>query len=811
MPSQPNFSDCGLFLIHYARQLLERPDEMLAFIQVSLSSDMPRSPIPETTTLMTPERRPPPTSTPENRSWSEDRDRLWRLDETNNLRHLWASIIDSLQLQSDLIRQGRNASEAEAEAAKAMESRQAALSAAPHVSEHADRLTTSQNSVVELSQPPKHADQPPFERASREASKFPVEAEEAEEAVETVEVVEQGERSNRFEFDFAGGLVGHGATSIPNGTKSHVEEHIDPSLYGPGVPLVTPSKIDPRLSSPGVVGYTRPGRRLDTRTWSSSEEKEPIEEGGMATLYSQLPAGAGPPADGLSHHDEGRLLDQRDHQLGPSDKFPRWKVLGAADNDASGPIDHIGDAQPDQSAGGDEDVFMGSGPTLVGPSHRLETTHETIVPERNAEMDRDILDDDWEQVPESQHPSDSGDAHGGVMGFQTQQGRVESEEGPEGGKHPRQTDKQHQLRSPIPGPYLSDRPEQDDQLNSVASTRDGSRSTSPNTTTTSDSKLSIKLAGFRNPANDRSAPRQHPARPQPPVSTGSPFEGFGNALNSRRSRGVGPAAASQSKEASEDGMEDLITATPQTRRALAVVPTRWAAGADDNDSNGVGVVGSEDTSVLGTRGSDLLHEQELAQDHVEPRPLHPSFDTLNPEDDTLSGKTSPPMSEDDNVPLYPMGNPRGPTQITLDRDALDRQPSASSPPLNSVPKRDKVIQYSGKSKGGPLYARKTTGNAPPSAKGAKRSGEEQGTPVNKAKRPRSGRSAAEETTVAATGRPRKGRGGTMGQKSVHRAGGEGSSKDLPIDIASTDEEAEEQKRGAGAGAADSDDEEDVEK
>jgi Ulp1 family protease len=42
VPSQPNVSDCGLFLIHYARQLLERPDEMLAFIQVSTGLSVPR-------------------------------------------------------------------------------------------------------------------------------------------------------------------------------------------------------------------------------------------------------------------------------------------------------------------------------------------------------------------------------------------------------------------------------------------------------------------------------------------------------------------------------------------------------------------------------------------------------------------------------------------------------------------------------------------------------------------------------------------------------------------------------------------------
>jgi len=34
VPQQPNFSDCGLYLIHYAKQLLEDQAEILEFIQV---------------------------------------------------------------------------------------------------------------------------------------------------------------------------------------------------------------------------------------------------------------------------------------------------------------------------------------------------------------------------------------------------------------------------------------------------------------------------------------------------------------------------------------------------------------------------------------------------------------------------------------------------------------------------------------------------------------------------------------------------------------------------------------------------------
>lgn len=36
VPLQPNFSDCGLYLVHYARGLLTEPERILQFVQVSL-------------------------------------------------------------------------------------------------------------------------------------------------------------------------------------------------------------------------------------------------------------------------------------------------------------------------------------------------------------------------------------------------------------------------------------------------------------------------------------------------------------------------------------------------------------------------------------------------------------------------------------------------------------------------------------------------------------------------------------------------------------------------------------------------------
>lgn len=36
VPLQTNFSDCGLYLVHYATQMLKQPEEMLRFIEVSI-------------------------------------------------------------------------------------------------------------------------------------------------------------------------------------------------------------------------------------------------------------------------------------------------------------------------------------------------------------------------------------------------------------------------------------------------------------------------------------------------------------------------------------------------------------------------------------------------------------------------------------------------------------------------------------------------------------------------------------------------------------------------------------------------------
>ena len=42
VPQQPNFSDCGLYLIHYTKQLLNNQLEILRFIEVSFSDEFRR-------------------------------------------------------------------------------------------------------------------------------------------------------------------------------------------------------------------------------------------------------------------------------------------------------------------------------------------------------------------------------------------------------------------------------------------------------------------------------------------------------------------------------------------------------------------------------------------------------------------------------------------------------------------------------------------------------------------------------------------------------------------------------------------------
>ncbi|ORX34500.1 hypothetical protein BD324DRAFT_154943 [Kockovaella imperatae] len=74
VPGQPNFSDCGLFLVHYASQLLKHTEETLRFLQ-----------------------RPPPRYKAPNRlAWEQDMKTVWREDETKAMRQAWLQDIDDI-------------------------------------------------------------------------------------------------------------------------------------------------------------------------------------------------------------------------------------------------------------------------------------------------------------------------------------------------------------------------------------------------------------------------------------------------------------------------------------------------------------------------------------------------------------------------------------------------------------------------------------------------------------------------------------------------------------------------------------------
>ncbi|KAK8846833.1 hypothetical protein IAR55_005921 [Kwoniella newhampshirensis] len=77
VPQQPNFYDCGLYVVHYARQLLLQPNEVLRFIQ----------------------RRPPHSAAPERSKYDTHLAEAWNAEETGNLRQQWIDAMAVLASQ----------------------------------------------------------------------------------------------------------------------------------------------------------------------------------------------------------------------------------------------------------------------------------------------------------------------------------------------------------------------------------------------------------------------------------------------------------------------------------------------------------------------------------------------------------------------------------------------------------------------------------------------------------------------------------------------------------------------------------------
>ncbi|KAK4689830.1 hypothetical protein P7C73_g295, partial [Tremellales sp. Uapishka_1] len=74
VPLQTNFSDCGVYLMHYVRTFLEDAESVLKFVQ----------------------RQPPWTNMPERPAYEQQLSDIWRATKTGKLRESWMEVIDEL-------------------------------------------------------------------------------------------------------------------------------------------------------------------------------------------------------------------------------------------------------------------------------------------------------------------------------------------------------------------------------------------------------------------------------------------------------------------------------------------------------------------------------------------------------------------------------------------------------------------------------------------------------------------------------------------------------------------------------------------
>ncbi|WWC59349.1 uncharacterized protein I303_101901 [Kwoniella dejecticola CBS 10117] len=77
VPQQDNFYDCGIFVVHYAKQLLQKPQEILKFIQ----------------------RRSPYSNDHDRADWLKEQKTLWNAEDTISLRTTWEGELHSLAEQ----------------------------------------------------------------------------------------------------------------------------------------------------------------------------------------------------------------------------------------------------------------------------------------------------------------------------------------------------------------------------------------------------------------------------------------------------------------------------------------------------------------------------------------------------------------------------------------------------------------------------------------------------------------------------------------------------------------------------------------
>ncbi|OCF37420.1 hypothetical protein I316_00541 [Kwoniella heveanensis BCC8398] len=83
VPTQDNFSDCGLYLVHYTKQLLERPEVVLRFAQI----------------------RPYTRFMDGFSAWEDQLKTAWRADETSNMREQWCDTMIGLASEFNAARE----------------------------------------------------------------------------------------------------------------------------------------------------------------------------------------------------------------------------------------------------------------------------------------------------------------------------------------------------------------------------------------------------------------------------------------------------------------------------------------------------------------------------------------------------------------------------------------------------------------------------------------------------------------------------------------------------------------------------------
>ncbi|WVQ74054.1 hypothetical protein IAR50_003637 [Cryptococcus sp. DSM 104548] len=86
-PAQPNFVDCGLYVVWYTQQLLQKTDAIFDFVQ----------------------RQQPYKTDPDHKEWQVALDSAWSASETSNLRNKWVTVMENLHSEWKKVKEERAA------------------------------------------------------------------------------------------------------------------------------------------------------------------------------------------------------------------------------------------------------------------------------------------------------------------------------------------------------------------------------------------------------------------------------------------------------------------------------------------------------------------------------------------------------------------------------------------------------------------------------------------------------------------------------------------------------------------------------